>query len=440
MGDLACYLRDVDPVSDEVRALALAIGVMMALTNGAFKCVSGPGLTTYTDLIVVNVDDSASGKTTQFNRIQSILARVMDDPIQRPFRRTASFGSPEGFWDLLAETGKKRGLCAITVMIDEFGGELAAMSRDRTYKRGLAEVLRNITNAGGVVIDPPAMSQRSKAAEREALSFPVVSVLGITTAKQFLEPLASNCLLEDGTEGRFLALPSQPKRVYDEVDIPEPEKLVPGLKIIGKAMLDVARSAGSREPNRISVELAPGIKEALKQVRVEQHRDADALERQGGPWGPMIRRRAEHIVKLAMLWAISTWAASARPENPVLDQRALTWAHSVVLYKEAGHRAIRDGHISRSERSEEYRHLRDRVLAMVVREHRRRSRRKDYKGVPMRDVMRALDLDREEASKAVNSLLAQELLCATDGEGEPLEEVPPKNHRVLLRPCRARAG
>ena len=58
----------------------------------------------------------------------------------------------------------------------------------------------------------------------------------------------------------------------------------------------------------------------------------------------------------------------------------------------------------------------------------------------MRDVMRALDLDREEASKAVNFLLAQELLCATDGEGEPLEEVPPKNHRVLLRPCRARAG
>ena len=86
MGDLACYLRDVDPVSDEVRALALAIGVMMALGNGAFKCVSGAGLTTYTDLIVVNVDDSASGKTTQFNRIQSILARVIDDPIQRPFR------------------------------------------------------------------------------------------------------------------------------------------------------------------------------------------------------------------------------------------------------------------------------------------------------------------------------------------------------------------
>ena len=109
------------------------------------------------------------------------------------------------------------------------------------------------------------MSHRSKAADREALSFPVVSVLGITTAKQFLEPLADNRLLEDGTEGRFLVLPSQPKQVYDEVDIPEPENLVPALKIIGKAMLDVACSAGGREPDRISVQLAAGIKEALKQ-------------------------------------------------------------------------------------------------------------------------------------------------------------------------------
>ena len=77
---------------------------------------------------------------------------------------------------------------------------------------------------------------------------------------------------------------------------------------------------------------------------------------------------------------------------------------------------------------------------MVVREHRRRGRRKVYEGVPLRDVMRALNLDRDEASKAVNSLLAQEQLRATDGDGNPLEEVPPKNQRVLLRPFRAKAG
>jgi hypothetical protein len=45
--------------------------MMMALTNGAYRCKSINDLTP-TDLIVVSVDDSASGKTSQINRIQSI--------------------------------------------------------------------------------------------------------------------------------------------------------------------------------------------------------------------------------------------------------------------------------------------------------------------------------------------------------------------------------
>ena len=50
---------------------AFAIAMMMALTNGAYRCKSINDLTP-TDLIVVSVDDSASGKTSQINRIQSI--------------------------------------------------------------------------------------------------------------------------------------------------------------------------------------------------------------------------------------------------------------------------------------------------------------------------------------------------------------------------------
>jgi hypothetical protein len=56
----------------------------------------------------------------------------------------------------------------------------------------------------------------------------------------------------------------------------------------------------------------------------------------------------------------------------------------------------------------------------------------------MRNISRDLDLGRDEAAKAVNSLLAQGELRARDRDGNEIEEVPPRNQPVLLVPARAK--
>jgi hypothetical protein len=56
------------------------------------------------------------------------------------------------------------------------------------------------------VISAPKLSLRSKAAPRSPLAYPVVSFLGITTGRQFVEALGSGRMLENGIGGKYARL------------------------------------------------------------------------------------------------------------------------------------------------------------------------------------------------------------------------------------------
>jgi hypothetical protein len=342
---------------------------MCAVSNGGYVCRNGI-FETFTDLILVNVGGSGSGKTLLLTAAAKIVDEAVNNVMQHPLILLGSLGSPEGLWDLLASCSDQYGLCTTTIVIDEFGDELAAMTGRRSYKVGNSEILRRLTNSGRIIIKPPPMSRRSNAPERKPLNYPVVSVLGITTKKQFLDPLNRGDLLRNGTEARFVTLVSNEVGTHDEVDVPQPSNLIEHLRAVFQITLVAGRGAGGGRPNRTFIKLEMGVEQRIKDLRGEQAKEADKADSEGSPWGPFIRRRIEHVIKFAMLWAISE-----NPTAPAITMAALEWAIRVVAYKEAGHIALRSTHLTLGERSEEARVIRDRILEKVRREHRKLRRR-----------------------------------------------------------------
>jgi hypothetical protein len=428
LGILAAHIRDIDPYSDEVRALTISIAATASLAGAGYECRNF-NHTTCCDLFLVNLGGSGTGKTDLTKKAIRFVQEAVGRRDSCPFQFLGGAGSGEGLWDAVAASNI--GGCPFaTYVFDEFGDELSSMMALGSYKAGALILIRQLTNAGDSVISAPKLSLRSKAAPRSPLAYPVVSFLGITTGRQFVEALGSGRMLENGIEARMLALPSGEPGEFDVVSLPTPKKLIPALQEIWKQTIEVTRQPSGERPNRILVHLGEDVETKLLEMLRAQSAEASRLDQQGEAWASVVNRRTEHVIKLAMLWAIS-----ADPAKPVITHQAINWAASVVAYKEEAFSGIRAKFVTLSQRSEEGRVLRAKIVEALKVEQAKHRRDSHWSGMRFRDLMRYLKLDRDEAAKEVNNLITQELILAFDREGKSLEEVQ-RNRPALLKPRR----
>lgn len=433
-GDLACYLRERDPTGDPVKALALATAAMMALTGGAYQFDWGQHATC-TDLYVVLVDTSGGGKTSGIRYIDDLLMRVAEGHPEtlQTFSVLGNLGSAEGLWDLLTGVADQRRLCAATLAVDEFGDELRQMGSSKGYKFALGKLLRDLTNAGNSRIKPPPLSLRSKAAAREPIHNAVISLFAATTRDQFMEALADDAMLRNGLEARFLVFVATPTGRFDSTAVPEPDGLVDGLRNVWNVASRVATSTqhAAMRPPRVRFTASQMVLQRIHKIETSAHFAAQNITTEGDKWGPLIHRRAEHTIKLAMLYAISE-----NPETPEITCTALSWAERVVTFKEDGHRALRDGHITLGERAREEAGVTDRVLRAIERHEKRRGPGRPKKsvefGMPARHVAKNLNLSKEQLARAVDNLLHRGEVCLFDGNGKQLQAYPREAVAVFL--------
>lgn len=432
LGDLACYLRDIDPSRDEVRALAMALSGIAAIASGAYV-LPWSRFKTHTDLFIVSVDISGAGKSTVLKSLTSILQRACAQ--RAPLHRLGGLASAEGFWDRITQTTSDHGLCTAVFIIDEFGDELKSIVQINSYKYQILRIFRDLTNSGDIQIEAPPTSKRT-GTPRANLPYPVISFLGLTTRHQFIEPLRNELLAANGTEGRLLVLPSRGTRLWEEIDdvqLAEPEALGKNLEAIHLVASAMRRRGSADQPQRLPVQMEPSARRLLQAYYKQQEREAqlsdiasDELSRR---WAPMIRRRVEHAVKLAMLWAISE-----KPDAPMVKVCGLEWGLKIVHFKEAAMRALHGAHFTRDDRSRNSAELRRRIFDAVKRSHTKQCRRKDYIGVPARDVMRNLDLNRQELRMEANALIEQGRLLAFDKTEQPVHEILDKGQQTFLKP------
>lgn len=433
-GDLACYLRERDPTGDPVKALALATAAMMALTGGAYQFDWGQR-STCTDLYIVLVDASGGGKTSGIRYIDDLLVRVAEGHPEtlQTFSVLGTLGSAEGYWDLLTDVANQRRLCAATFAVDEFGDELRQMGSSKGYKFALGKLLRDLTNAGNSRIKPPPLSQRSKSAPREPIHNAVISLFAATTRDQFMEALADDAMLRNGLEARFLVFAATPTGRYDGTSVPEPVDLVDGLRNVWKVAARVATSTqhSAMRPPRVRLTASQIVLQRICTIEKSAHFAAQKTTGAGGRWGPLINRRVEHTVKLAMLYAISQ-----NPEAPEITCTALSWAERVVAFKEDGHRALRDGHVTMGERAKEEAGVTDRVLRAIERHEKRRGPGRPKKsvefGMPARHVAKNMNLSKEQLARAVDNLLHRGEVYLFDGGGKQLQAYPREAAAVFL--------
>ena len=103
---MARYLKDLDAAGDPVKALVIATAAFCSLANGGYEVKIGK-FTTWTDLNVVGVSGSGTGKTSALRVASDIVRRVIEASNPKatsyPLQRPATLGSMEGFWDGLVK-------------------------------------------------------------------------------------------------------------------------------------------------------------------------------------------------------------------------------------------------------------------------------------------------------------------------------------------------
>src|SRR5262245_6746792 len=426
-GDLAHHLKDVDEYSDPIKVLAISTSIMAAVAPGYRVHIGGN--TTHPDLLLVNIAASGRGKTRLVRRAAGILRKTVGD---RTLLRMSSFGTAEGLWDDLEETQRTFGLPAQVLIVDEFGSELRKMTDGRSYKAGILPLLRNLTNAATDVLDPQALSKRSKGPPRTALRHPIFSMLGISTPTQFADALSAR-ILEDGSEARMIVLVSPKGLQFDDTQVPEPEGLTASLGTIFQrtaAAADAARVGGV--PRWVDVRVYNEAGALLRETRANQELEAAPLNEADNAWGSIIQRRTERIIKFALLWAVSE-----NPADPELSVAGVRWASQVVACGEVGHRGLRGRLVPLGQRAQEELEITDRAERWVA------GKCSDRKRVGLGDFSRTLNLPKAIAFAVVNNLIGQGKVTASGYVDKQhvvdMEEVPAKGGRKItlrLKPTR----
>jgi hypothetical protein len=136
---------------------------------------------------------------------------------------------------------------------------------------------------------------------------------------------------------------------------------------------------------------------------------------------PIVDRRLEHVLKLALLWAVS-----ADPKRPQVTAVALRWARCVVdLAERSISSVIQSAPLDRT--SERRRDHCDRVFHYIAR------RSSLTRGISFREVQRGMDLRHDELRPLVEILIEQGRIEARDGKGRPVTAVR-KGEAITLRP------
>jgi hypothetical protein len=132
LGILAAHIRDIDPYSDEVRALTISIAATASLAGAGYECRNF-NHTTCCDLFLVNLGDSGTGQTDLTKKAIRFVQEAVGRRDSCPFQFLGGAGSGEGLWDAVAASNI--GGCPFaTYVFDEFGDELSSMMALGSYK------------------------------------------------------------------------------------------------------------------------------------------------------------------------------------------------------------------------------------------------------------------------------------------------------------------
>lgn len=223
---------------------------------------------------------------------------------------------------------------SILFQLDEFGQFLSIAIDKRRAQKHVAEIWDNLTelstSAASIFLGAEYADQRDR--PRQDIVQPCCVVHGSTVPGPFWKALQSGSL-SDGSFARWLLfmtddpIPDRVKKPRDISDVPE--RLLIGLKAVAQGADgwdDRAASFGpSGDPKPYVVPCDAAAERLLDDL-------ADAVTAKqrahlGTFRSALLARVWEHVVKLALIKAVSTNSAM-----PVIDAVAVRWAEQVVTY------------------------------------------------------------------------------------------------------------
>lgn len=216
--------------------------------------------------------------------------------------------------------------------LDEFGHLLNQIlsKRAAAHHAQIWSTLTELyTSAGGFYQGTEYANQKEK--PREDISQPC-ACLNATTVPGPLWQALENGAMSDGSLARFLIFRSPvdyPDRNKGGISDP-PETVVEGLKRIAVGVPDhdyggdVAKMmVANSNPRPYTVPLTKSAEAKFDQL--ERDQIANLRDLKNSPKSSVIARKVENTAKLAMIYA-----ASECPEKPVVSDRAVDWASSLV--------------------------------------------------------------------------------------------------------------
>jgi hypothetical protein len=224
---------------------------------------------------------------------------------------------------------------SILFQLDEFGQFLGMAIDKRRAAKHVAEIWDNLTelstSAASVFLGAEYADQRER--PRQDIVQPCCIVHGSTVPGPFWKALQSGSL-SDGSFARWLLFMTDdpiPDRVRKPKDINDvPERVIVGLKAIaagadGWGKGNLAEAGPNSDPTPYVVPYDGAAEKYLDDL-------SDAItERQRANLGTvrsaLLARVWEHVVKIALIKAISTNSAA-----PIIDLGAVRWAQQIVDY------------------------------------------------------------------------------------------------------------
>lgn len=308
------------PVPQPALALGTALAVFGAMLGRRVQAVCGAGPTTRTNLYVLGVGSTSSGKNWPRTRSSDLMVRAgMSDRI-----------GPREFMSGSAVYTTLQTHPSHVALIDEFGIVLRASTEERApaYLRGIVTALLTLYSSAASVVEGAAYADQRLNPMRP-LNEPCLCIAGFSTPETLAASLSTRNVA-DGLLGRFLlfrADESQRKRRgMFRADAPQRatgDDVVSRLVDLRKAIATELPDVGGPTDDRCrKLTWAPDAAAYFDDILLpleEQRRQ----ERHGGIWARLV----EHVTRVALIRAVT-----CDPAATTIGVAPVEWAHTLVSW------------------------------------------------------------------------------------------------------------
>lgn len=330
------WIMDTSMFEQPKLALAASITAIGAIAGRRYASVTN----LRSNIYAVGLADSGSGKDHARKCIKELFVAAGIDA----YFAGEKFGSGQAILSALAKHPVR------ISMPDEFGHTLTRVLSNKaaTHEQAIWATLTELFSAAGsVYLGTDYANQKDR--EREVINNPHICVYGTTVPGPFWNAFCGGSSVTDGALARWLVFETDrnypPRR--KPIITPPPIELI-------DAVQSIAAGAGARGnlaagPHNAAICIVPHIvpetdsaQAALAQVA--EYEDDEKRRLEGTPLTSIVARFTEHVVKLALIAAVSD-----NPADPVIEDRHVEWSKAVVLACVSKMLGAAEEHVSENE-------------------------------------------------------------------------------------------